>query len=242
MLLKSNGIVLQNFKYSDKKHIVKIFTQEKGLLTFMVNMSSAPKSKLRPAFFQPFTLLSLDFTFRDNKPFLSINDVKCYQPYKTIATDFLKSTVALFSAELLLRCIAAEDINYELYEFVEIFAMYLDNSNETITHLPNWFALHLTKHLGFFPLVNESEDVKYFNMIDGVFQANAPLHIHFVNGDILLSFLAYVNAKLENIHSFHIPKVYRLQIQKIILEYFQLHNHSVQNLQSISVFSKVLND
>jgi DNA repair protein RecO (recombination protein O) len=242
MLLKSNGIVLQNFKYNDKKHIVKIFTQEKGLLTFMVNISSSTKSKLRPAFFQAFTLLSIDFTFKDRKQFLSITDVKCYQPYKSIQTDFLKSTVALFSAELLLRCIATEDINYELYEFIENFALHLDESQDAITHLPNWFALHLTKHLGFFPLSAENEAGKYFNMIDGIFQDHAPMHIHFINGDILMSFIAYIHSNLQQIHSYQIPKIYRLQIQKIIMEYYQLHNYSVQNLQSTAIFSKVLND
>jgi DNA repair protein RecO (recombination protein O) len=242
MLLKSNGIVLQNFKYNDKKHIVKIFTQEKGLLTFMVNISSSTKSKMRPAFFQAFTLLSIDFTFRDNRQFFSITDVKCYYPYKSVSSDFLKSTVAMFCTELLLRCVAAEDINYELYEFVETFAKHLDETTEPITHLPNWFALHLSKHLGFFPLSKENVFPKYFNMIEGVFQDAAPMHIHFVTGDILMSFLAYVNSNLEQTQSFQIPKIYRLQIQKIILEYFQLHNHSVNNLQSVTIFTKVFSD
>jgi DNA repair protein RecO (recombination protein O) len=241
MQLKSRGIVLHNFKYNDKKHIVKIFTQEKGLLTFMVTISASQKSKFKPAFFLPLTLLEIDYTFKEHKQFLSFTEVKCYHPYKSIHANFLKTSVALFANELLLRCLAAEDTNFELYDFIENFALYLDESGEAVTHLPNWFALHLTKYLGFFPLISDSEHT-FFDMIEGVFRANAPSHIHFVNGDILIIITALIQANLSTIHSFQIPKVYRLEIQKIILEYYQLHHFSIKNLQSVEILKKVLSD
>ncbi len=243
MLLKTQGIVLQNFKYNDAKHIIKIFTQDKGLLTFIVHVSSGTKSKFKPAFFQTFTLLSIDYQFKDNKSFLSIKEVKCYHPYKTIHVDFLKTTVALFCTELLLKCLVNEDCNYELYDFIECFAKHLDASDAAITHLPNWYALHLTKFLGFFPLMASDGAIgNFFNMIDGVFQDDAPMHVHYVTGDILMSFMALISVSLDQVYLFQIPKVYRTEIQKILLEYYQLHNYPVQNMQSLDVFRKVLSD
>ncbi len=240
MLLKTKGIVLQNFKYNDTKHIVKIFTQDKGLLTFMVHISSGQKSKFKPAFFQIFTLLSLDYQFKDSKSFLTLKEVKCYYPYQTIHVDFIKTTVALYCTELLLKCIASEDCNDELFNFIEGFAQHLDQSKDAVTHLPNWYTLHLSKFLGFFPLLaNAGESGQYFNMIDGVFQDEAPLHVHYVTGDILLSFIALINVPLNSVHLFQIPKVYRLEIQKIVLEYYQLHNYPVQYLHSIDIFKQI---
>jgi DNA repair protein RecO (recombination protein O) len=242
MLTKSKGIVLKNHKFNDKKHIVKIFTEQKGLLTFMVNLSNGPRAKLKPAFFQPFTLLELDFNFHPHKNFLSITDVKCYYPYSSATVDFRKTAIALYCSEVLLKCLAAEDIQYDLFDFIEHFSKHLDQTDKNIQHHAIWFTLHLSKYLGFFPLIDQQSPTQFFDLINGTFQNNAPIHVHYIQGDMILVLQSYITATIENIETFQVHKVWRQNIQACLLEYFQLHNYPIQQLQSISILSKVLND
>jgi len=59
MLIKTRGIVLQQFKYLDSSLIVKIYTEELGLQSYMVKGSRSKKSTQKPAYFQPLSLIDL---------------------------------------------------------------------------------------------------------------------------------------------------------------------------------------
>ena len=57
----TKAIVLSSLKYSDSSLIVKCFTEEDGLKSYMLRgILKSKKGKLKAAYFQPLTLLKLE--------------------------------------------------------------------------------------------------------------------------------------------------------------------------------------
>ncbi|CAI8274442.1 MAG: DNA repair protein RecO [Bacteroidetes bacterium MED-G17] len=76
MLVKGRGIVIKNITYGETSLISKILLQNEGLKTFLVNGVRSKKSKFKPAYFQLFTLLELDYYQKESTNFLRIKEIK----------------------------------------------------------------------------------------------------------------------------------------------------------------------
>ncbi|MFA4853518.1 MAG: recombination protein O N-terminal domain-containing protein, partial [Bacteroidales bacterium] len=65
MFHKSRGIVLHSIKYSDSSLIVKIYTENFGLQSYILRSARNRKSKMKVGIFQPLALLN--FVVSHNK-------------------------------------------------------------------------------------------------------------------------------------------------------------------------------
>ena len=60
-LIKTKAIVLSSLKYSDTSLIVRCFTLEDGLKSYLLKgVLSAKKGKIKAAYFQPLTQLNIE--------------------------------------------------------------------------------------------------------------------------------------------------------------------------------------
>ena len=76
MLRKSKAIVLHTIKYGDSSLIIDLLTEEEGRLTFIVKLSKTMKGKMKKQYFQPMTLLDIEFDFRPNANMQHIKDIR----------------------------------------------------------------------------------------------------------------------------------------------------------------------
>ena len=81
MLTKTTAIVLHNIKYGDSKMIVDMFTRAHGRMSFVVSIPKSSKSKLRKQFFQPLSMLSLEYDYRPKVQLQKIRNVALFHPY-----------------------------------------------------------------------------------------------------------------------------------------------------------------
>jgi len=66
MQIKTKAIVLSALKYQEKSLIVKCFTEEAGMVSFFVrNAFAKGKSAQKIAYFQPLTILDIDFVYKN---------------------------------------------------------------------------------------------------------------------------------------------------------------------------------
>src|SRR5688500_7009185 len=101
MILKTRGIVLNVVKYSDSSLIVKVFTLDAGLKSFMVKGARTVGVKNKTAFFQPVNILDLEFFRRENKNLLFLKELCLYHIFTGLTTDIMKKCIALFMVEVL---------------------------------------------------------------------------------------------------------------------------------------------
>ncbi|MDG1528420.1 MAG: DNA repair protein RecO [Polaribacter sp.] len=238
-LIKTKAIVLSSLKYSDTSLIVRCFTLEDGLKSYLLKgVLSAKKGKIKAAYFQPLTQLNIEASHNTKGNLNSIKEVHVVNPYKNIYTNIFKQTIVLFLSEMLSSTIQEEEANEQLFSFLETSFIWLDTNDKTSNfHL--LFLLNLSKFLGFYPdttNINHS----YFNLIDGNFN-ESPLEKEVVFGDNLTQFKKLLGTNFDGIESINFNKKERQQVLQIIIRYFELHLDGFRRPKSLKVLETVFN-
>jgi DNA repair protein RecO (recombination protein O) len=141
MLKKTAGIVLSHIKYKDSSIIVRIFTRELGLKAYLVNGVRSLGKGSKIALYQPLTLLDLVVYDKENSGLQRISEAKIKHPQLLIPFDMARTSLALFSTEVISRSILEGYQNEELFDFLEESIATLDNPKTNLSHFPLVFLL-----------------------------------------------------------------------------------------------------
>lgn len=151
MLKKTSGIVLNYLKYKDTSIIVKIFTRELGLKSYLVNGVRTQGKGSKIALYQPLTLLDLVVYDKENANLQRISEAKIQYPHRLIPFDFARTSIALFMTEVINRSVYEGYQNDWLFDFLEESILVLDQQDSALGHFPLVFLLEKAKYLGFAP-------------------------------------------------------------------------------------------
>jgi len=238
MLVKTRGIVLSSIKYSESSIITKIYTDEYGMLSFIVRGVRKRKARMSASFFQPFTLLNLDINYKPKSNLQNIKEIGLEQRTDSLHTDVRKSTIALFLAEVLHKSLEEEQQDKGLFEFLQLTISFLDSMETSFANFHLIFLIQLSKYLGFYPSQSQSNQQKYFNMESGVFEAN-PYTDQFLNQELSdklkeLMRLSYIERGLLKLSSLQ-----RRSLLSEMIRYYQLHLPGMGRISSQEVLESV---
>ena len=225
MYSQTKGIVLSSVKYSETSIISKIYTAEMGLQSYIAN--GVRKKNGGKAYYQPLNIVELTAYCKKHGGLHRIKEIKIPTTYCSIPYNLLKSSVALFLSEVLIKCLKEEERNEDLFNFLECSLIDFDR-NDFNEQFHIQFLIGLSYFLGFFPNMEKS-NLQYFDLINGCFSDNKNGHKHFIdNSEDLLSAL-----KLK-------PVKNKRAILNYILMYYQIHVEGFGNIKSKNVLKKVL--
>ena len=88
MLMKTKAIVLHAFKFGENKLMVDVFTEQQGRISFAVRIVNSPKAKIKKQYFQPFSVLEIEYDYRQKTNIQTFNNVGIAYPFGSIL--FLK--------------------------------------------------------------------------------------------------------------------------------------------------------
>lgn len=235
MQIKTQAVVLSAIKFQEKSLIVKCFTKSDGLKSYFIPSAfSSKKSSQKIAYFQPLNLLEIEANHKNKGTLEHFKEVKISYNYQSISTDIMKSSMVLFLSEVLHNSILEEEKNEDLFAYIETSLMWLD-THDTISNFHLIFLAQLTKFLGFYPQLQES-DAAYFEMIDGVFspfQGTSCLNEHETQ-----LFKKLLNLRFEDtLKNFH--KEERQALLKILLEYYSIHLQGFKKPNSLEVLKEI---
>lgn len=165
-LVHTEAIVLQSIKYQEKSLIVKCFTKELGFATFFVR-NAFSKSKKMSSYFQPLTLLAISFIDKKNDQLKYFKSIELGCPYHTIHTQFHKSNVAIFLAEIFSMFLRNEPPNALLFDFLSKSFQWFDAIDE-VGNFHLYVLTNYIKHSGVFPDRGQLE-LPYFHFVKGKF-------------------------------------------------------------------------
>jgi DNA repair protein RecO (recombination protein O) len=151
MLHKTRGVVLGFIKYGDTSIISKIYTEEFGLQTYIVNGVRSKTSKNKIALFQPLTLLDMVVYHKESRDINRISEIKCNTVFHSIPFEQKKISMVIFMAELLGKTLKEHYQNKELFELILHSISYLDEIKEHYENLHLQFMIQLAAFLGFSP-------------------------------------------------------------------------------------------
>ena len=220
MLVKTNGIVIRSIPYPGHSLIVKIFTLSDGLKTYFIKGAKSSKSKLKPAFFQPLSLVELEVVHHQTDKLNKIKEIKLSPPLTTISFNGEKSIIALFLSELLYKILKDDYPNDSLFHFIHYAIITLDES-ENFKNFLIYFLLSLSNHLGFYPQLEPNTDQKqyFFDLTEGCF-----LLKHRGQRKIATAAESSILAKLLHkdwlsVKNQEIPPAMRLQLLYLLVNY-----------------------
>ncbi len=229
MLHKTRGIVINYIRYRETSIIVKIYTEEFGIQTYIENgvRTANARSKNKIALFQPLTLLDLVVYHRDNGSIMRISEVKCNTPFQTLPYQFVKTGIALFITEVLSKTMKEEAGNPEMFFFLYHSILFLDAQPEGYENFPIQFLLKLSRYLGFAPLQARElmEQIGEIRLTESTETESAAL-----------------DALIHHNYSEHVrlPGVVRRNLLEHVLRFYQLHVENFNELRSLPVLKEMM--
>ena len=133
----SKGIVLSALKYGESSRIVRVYTDEFGVLSFLVNSVGSKRGVVRSSMLLPLSLLELVHTNKGEGKLDRIKEAKMDLTYTTIPYDPVRNALALFLSELFQKVLQTGESNAEKFDYVRSACLALD----TIDPIPPAFHL-----------------------------------------------------------------------------------------------------
>lgn len=236
-IISTKAIVFSALKYGDTSLIVKCFTQQEGVKSYMLRgVLKSKKGKIKPAYFQPLTQLQITATHNPKGNLNSIKEVHIIHPYETMYTSVIKQSIVLFLSEVLSTIIREEEENNSLYNYIETALIWLD-THDAISNFHLLFLLNLSRFLGFYPDVNEQHK-NGFNLLEGAF-TNSMHEKLTVSGNNLASFKKLLGINFDKISEVSFHKNERQAVLRMIIRYFELHLDGFKQPKSLDVLETV---
>ncbi|WP_179343209.1 DNA repair protein RecO [Winogradskyella ursingii] len=237
MLTKNKGIVLSKIKYRDNDLIVKCYTQQRGVVSYILRgVLKSKKSQAKTVYFQALSQLILEEVYKPKLSLHSIKEVKLNYVYTSLHTNVYKSAIVLFLAEILSSVLKEEEKNESLYNYLETALQYLD-SEDSFANFHLLFLLRLTRYLGFQP-ENLNNDLPYFNLQSGVFEQN-DMGMYSISGENLTLLKRLLGINFDALQTVKINAKQRQVFLNMLLYYFELHLGGFRKPKSLQVLNDV---
>ena len=226
MTSKTKGIVLHYIKYQESSIIVRIFTEEYGLVSFIVNGIRSSKSKRSIGYFQTFSLLDLVVYMKEGREIQRLSEYKFLVSTPRLFQDIRKSTIIMFLSEFLGKALHQEHGNqHQLFDFLFQMTLLLENMTVGIENFHLHFLIRLSSHIGI--------EIKDGEML-----------VHSMDRDLSEKEKTAINlitliAKSDVDEIIDCSGTDRLNTLKLIIEYYQHHGAQIGEIKSLKVLHQV---
>jgi DNA repair protein RecO (recombination protein O) len=226
MKYKSRAIALSYLKQGESSIISKIFTEEKGLQSFIIKGVRSKKSKKNLGLFQALQLVNINASYIPKKNLQYIIEISLEQNKIHSGINMTRKFLAIFVAEVLSKVLMEREDNKLLFKFIWEIKKSLDDSKKIDINFPLIFLIRLSEFLGFSPSKEESSG-HYFNMETGEFTNNQSELNHYLEKEDSM----YLKSLLEN-EKILIPYQNRNHILLSLIQYYKLQHHELKNMTS----------
>ena len=237
-MIKTPAIVIWTLKYGDSSLIANCYTKKDGLKGYILNgILKSKKTGIKKALFQPFNLINI-ISDHKKKGLNHIKEVELNKPLNSIHSSITKTTIALFLSEILKNVLQEEGgENENLYNFLEIMTIWLDN-NDSNSNFHIKFLIELTRYIGFYPNKSNS-NYKYFDMLSGCFTNDNNNSNTLLTGNVLKSFKEVLGMNFDQIKLLKWNSNVRNSLLNEIIRYYSLHLQGFKTPNSLSVLHEI---
>jgi DNA repair protein RecO (recombination protein O) len=236
MLVKTEGIVLQNIKYADKKIISRIYTRHYGLLTTHAVIGNSPQSKIKSATILPLHQIEISLTLKQNREVQQLIEARSLCVYNNLSRDYGKLAISQFLNEALCKCLKEQTANEELFNFISEAYKWLDEQEKNFSDFHIYFLFELSRFLGFEPHNNYTPETIYFNTQEGKFTA---LPVSFPMGLDKQQSELFLNLFDGGLMEKKFNKTERAELLECLLAYYKMQVAGFNELKSMAVFKEM---
>jgi len=237
MIIHTPAIVIHSLRYGENDLIVSLLTKTSGLRSYLLKgVLKSKRGKIRASLFQPLTLLEIEANHKNKGTLERIKEAKILVPYQSLHTDFVKGSLVFFLSEVLKNSIQEEEVNEELFYYLETTFLWLDTHNN-ISNFHISFLIKLTQYLGFYPDVSNIS-LPIFNMQEGHFQEDSS-NLYCIEGERVRILKEFLGTTFEESMSVRMTRTLRNDVLSTLLVYFELHLHGFKKPKSFSILNEI---
>ncbi|MBL7827151.1 MAG: DNA repair protein RecO [Saprospiraceae bacterium] len=243
MQIKSTGIVFRAVKYGETSVIADIFTEEKGLHTFIGGGVRTAKAKMPFSLFQPMMVVELVAYFRDDPGAMNrLRELRASEVWKAIPFDIKRGAITLFMAEICRKCIQETEENRELFEYLLRVLRWLDATTLPIVNVHLHFLIELSGHLGFQPQFepDDAQGERFFDLKEGIFLPVPPPSALYLQPDMTATLIAFLETPLEYCHEIQLSRAERKVFLGKLLQFYELHVPGFSGMNSPEILELVM--
>ncbi|MDC1021975.1 recombination protein O N-terminal domain-containing protein [Schleiferiaceae bacterium] len=233
----SKAIVLSAIRYGDNSRIVRLYTDQFGLISVLINSVSSKKSAVRSSMLLPLTLLEIIHTHKGDEKLDRIKEAKMDLTYTSIPYDAVRNAIALFLAELFGKVLREETENIEKFNFVRSACLALDTLENVppAFHLSIWSKFSL--YLGFSPDVNQAKMGDYFDLQDGQFLSHPSVLHPYLDQNTTANFIKAMRWSFEG--PLIISRKDRTDLFEGLLQFMNIHYEGFGKFKSTEVLGEL---
>ncbi len=229
MLQKTRGIALSYLRYRESSIIARVYTEEFGLQSYIVNGVRSAKSKNnRIALFQPLTLLDMVVYYKNDRDLNRLSELKTLVPFQSLPFEMAKSAIALFVTEMLNKVLKEEAGSPVLFGFLIDAVLFLENARTDFENFHLVFLLKLSFYLGFGP-----ESAREF---ESQLRENSYPFLPDEHTDAALNLMLRQPFGTPII----LTRTARNDLADALVAYYQIHLDSIGEVKSLTVLREVL--
>ena len=225
-------------KYADSGIVVKFFTERYGTQTFIVKNAFSNKNRHLLPLLAPLSMVELQFDDRKLNQLMYLKELNYYRQYQNIPYDIIKSSLLMFYSELLYRLLYEYGEDSQLYSFIELRMMDLDEVEKVRpdTHID--FMLQMSRILGFAPVSNFDNSHQIFSIPQSSFVHNWVDEEQNLSPAASKALFAMMNDPLPQ----PAPKTIRNELLQGMLRYYKHHNEHIGKIESVSILADILKE
>ena len=237
MLVNSEAIILSYINYSESSIILRIYTKDYGLKSFIIKgIRTKRKSIITLGQLQPLTIIELTFNEKKSAKLSYINSLKLLYPFKSINSNIIKINISLFISEFLTNVLISDLSNKNLFDFLTNSLKWYDNS-ENYMNFHILLMIHFLKFLGINP-VNTKDKFIYFDIENGIFSNNL-ISNNYVSGEVVSDLNSILGTNFDASNQLTLSSMQRTKFLDNILLYYKLHIESFGSVKSLDVLRKI---
>lgn len=236
MRVNTRALVLSTVRYGESDVIVKMLTESSGLRSYMIRgLQKSKRGPFRPAMFQPLTQLQIEAKHKDKGQLERLTEAKVAMHYTSLHSDIIKSSMALFLAEVFKMTLQEQESNPPLFSFISDALLALDATEMPLNfHLK--IVLELQQHLGCYPDF-QPERLPYFNLEEGVFQHLAMGSTY--SPEVIQDLYTLAETSFAKLTQWKTTTAQRRVLLDLLMDYMQLHAIGFKRPKSIEIYRQV---
>lgn len=240
MLIKTQGIILRSLKYSETSVITDIFTEEKGLRTYIISGVRSQKAKFSASLLQVMSLVDIVAYHREDKEMTRIKELKPAYIFQSLPFDIYKSSVGMMMVEVAQKSIREKEENRRLFQFLFDYFQFLDETKNNVANIHLHFILQLTAYLGFRPGGDFSVTTPVFDMEEGLFVTESENHVNYLDEQQSALLYELLQCDKTQCHLVKMSRQDRGQLLEELLNFYRLHIENFPNINSYDVLKEVM--
>lgn len=239
MQVKTEAIVINTIRYAEADLIVKMFTKDFGIVSYILKgVLKSKRGKLSPSFFQLGSILEVDIFYKKKNGLHTLKEAKPIFHFNSLHVDVIKASLISFLFEILNQVLIEEQLDQSLYQFLYEALLWLDvNKEVALFHI--LFLLKLTSFLGCYPdTSNIDANALGFDLERGYFISNEESR-EILTGDLLLKFKLLLGMKFDDIKMVSMLKIQRKELLNSMLRYYNFHVPGYREPKSLIILEQL---